>query len=1071
VRRIEDVAAVDDPDEDSEGAAVSDPFVAVTTTEQETFKTMLAKEVEAKKNRPLMTQSSLLRLLAELAKSYSVVAKIITDYSFHAGQSDLITDDCSALAFILDNLLPSSQTIGDKDCPALSRVLISALSSCNHCPEAQTTLVSEVKSSLMRSLMLIESSEKHTRIQALSNVMYNMIESCPPSVPAPAPQSVRNQNASLNNIVKIMLRKGVVNDLARVTHSLDLSSPHMSGTINSVMKPLELLSRIVNTPSSVPPAIPPPSGTPNRMVSSVRRDLRHLSARNAPSAGAVILPEHRRTAMENDEGTERTVTVNLGETIGNAINRAIVATLDRGRDDGTSSSAVVPPLNPNGTTDDGNNQNNNRSNENSSEVTNNNPTTDPTSASDTHAMDDMTDNENGVDDAIAFDLPNSNSVVEMIRNELDAMDAQLNETAHEESHEDTGVQNIANGNETSDQDDDDDEDDDDEDDDDDDGEDDDDSDASSVHEAEGDDHEDDNDDEDQDDDEDDEEGSAMMDEEGMDAAEARIMVGIERSIEEDILLDIDEIISPAFRDLASGLIPMMEHESVIASGSAVDPAQPSIPQNPGTVSVSHPLLIRHSDVGSTTVGISSAHAGVPGSSSILASTRHGSRIPRSRFGRYAVAARDGHFWHHTTQALPQRSAPAGAILHTLLGTHPRDMFATTVSGANPRLVLSGNDFQIFAADDLANEHYLDFGDNGYVGQSSNNPMGNIPSAMLRWTEESRVLDGDSMHDCVACLRPEIIEVWEKYRDEEINDRKEKRRKMIEEDEKKNKDKKSEQKVENGSNSGQVGSTTEGSSSPSATEQLAANLVQSVLNETLGTSSIEQPVSSNDQAETNAAAVESNVVTTTSPASPSNDPVLPMESGGSSIGEGRSNASSHDSDMICNESAPSDHSAEGMEVGSGVSPPSLRTPEPVIHEPTVDDASGIEVPIISPEVSLDAAANADSPSTLMFHEHDLSDDDDEEDLRQEARIIDQIIARREQEDAEEDHVIEFGEVDDEAVDDDLSHRPNPSETAGPEPPNMESADTSAAPSTTTTTPGKILHTFWPFSPYFEQVSFL
>ena len=56
---------------------------------------------------------------------------------------------------------------------------------------------------------------------------------------------------NMNNIVKIMLKRGLVTDLARVAHSLDLSSPNVSATVNAVLKPLETLSRIVNQPSPI----------------------------------------------------------------------------------------------------------------------------------------------------------------------------------------------------------------------------------------------------------------------------------------------------------------------------------------------------------------------------------------------------------------------------------------------------------------------------------------------------------------------------------------------------------------------------------------------------------------------------------------------------------------------------------------------------------------------------------------------------------------------------------------------------------------------------------------------------
>ena len=37
-------------------------------------------------------------------------------------------------------------------------------------------------------------------------------------------------------------------------------------------------------------------------------------------------------------------------------------------------------------------------------------------------------------------------------------------------------------------------------------------------------------------------------------------------------------------------------------------------------------------------------------------------------------------------------------------------------------------------------------------------MSAIPSALKRWNEESCVIDGDSMHNCVTALKPTILEV-------------------------------------------------------------------------------------------------------------------------------------------------------------------------------------------------------------------------------------------------------------------------------------------------------------------------
>ena len=52
----------------------------------------------------------------------------------------------------------------------------------------------------------------------------------------------------MNQVVRLLIRKNVVVDLTRICHSLDLSSSQMAATINAVLKPLEVISRIVNQP-------------------------------------------------------------------------------------------------------------------------------------------------------------------------------------------------------------------------------------------------------------------------------------------------------------------------------------------------------------------------------------------------------------------------------------------------------------------------------------------------------------------------------------------------------------------------------------------------------------------------------------------------------------------------------------------------------------------------------------------------------------------------------------------------------------------------------------------------------
>ena len=80
-----------------------------------------------------------------------------------------------------------------------------------------------------------------------------MIEACPPPGSAqqqPSNSYNKHHPNTMNNVIRILLRKGLVVDLARIPHSLDLSSPNMAATVNSALKPLETLSRVVNQPST-----------------------------------------------------------------------------------------------------------------------------------------------------------------------------------------------------------------------------------------------------------------------------------------------------------------------------------------------------------------------------------------------------------------------------------------------------------------------------------------------------------------------------------------------------------------------------------------------------------------------------------------------------------------------------------------------------------------------------------------------------------------------------------------------------------------------------------------------------
>lgn len=200
------------------------------------------KVAEDEARKPLLPKSVILKILAEAVRSYQIVATLITDYEYQAGQSNLITENTNALAYILDNLLPVVDSPVEIECCTTVRMLIAALAA-SHSASAQLSVVHEVKQALLRALAMPESSEKHNQIQLLTALIPIMIENCPtentPNIKVPYKR---------NDIFLIMLRKGLISDLARVPQYLDLSSPNMIATINATLKPLETLLRISNQP-------------------------------------------------------------------------------------------------------------------------------------------------------------------------------------------------------------------------------------------------------------------------------------------------------------------------------------------------------------------------------------------------------------------------------------------------------------------------------------------------------------------------------------------------------------------------------------------------------------------------------------------------------------------------------------------------------------------------------------------------------------------------------------------------------------------------------------------------------
>ncbi|KAL3853804.1 hypothetical protein ACJMK2_017313, partial [Sinanodonta woodiana] len=619
--------------------------------------------------RPLLPKSALLRLLSEIIKSYYSCTQLITQYIYSPWLSELVPEECTMLSFVLDQLLPQCQTAGDKDCPALARVFIASIASCNHCPSAQLTLVCEVKYALQRALALPESSDKHARIQALTSLISTMIEACPTPGQIPnqifkGQQNLLGRPTPMNNIVKFLLKKGLVADLARIAHSLDLSSPYMANTINAALKPLETLSRNVNQPLQSVPAKPKPK---------------------SEEPGVEPTEENNTTTSSNEQEGETAVAGNAGAG-------------DLQIEDITEHSDQHEDLEE----------------------------TEPLEAVEPARVSQEAELEDVLDELLSRDRGASQ--------EDEVIGEIIMDTGVHGDEDDTGE----SGSEADDEDNDDGENDDDEQD-------------------------------EEDEDEDGDEGSDM-------------------EADEDDYIDIDETsMSQNYNDTfvihADSMFPSGSTQHIIFNAldngqvrtyqmpisfndndNGNDAAVPSMPPAPSNVPASHPLLIRQSDAHSF-MGIS--------------------RVQR---GRQRGTCR----YNPTTQTLhvnfPRQPNPP-VILQRLLGpTTAADVLQltnslTTQAGPNhTRVVLSNNDLRIInrPEEDIIEELFQDTYPEG-SGSTASGVLSSIPTTLSRWTEEAKVLDGDSVHNCIAALKTEILEVLEHHRDDELAERREKRRKAAEEE--------------------------------------------------------------------------------------------------------------------------------------------------------------------------------------------------------------------------------------------------------------------------------------------------
>ncbi|XP_031421594.1 E3 ubiquitin-protein ligase HUWE1 [Clupea harengus] len=640
-----------------------------------------SRAAKAKASKPLMPTSTILRLLAELVRSYVGIATLIASYSYTAGQSELIKEDCSVLAFVLDHLLPHTQNSEDKDTPALARLFLASLAAAGTGTDAQVALVNEVKAALSRALAMAEGTEKHARLQAVMCIISTIMESCPSTSSFYSTATTKTQHNGMNNIIRLFLKKGLVNDLARVPHSLDLSSPNMANTVNAALKPLETLSRIVNQPSSLF------GGKGNSSKNKTEHDTvgtTRDSNSNTQDPGEVgeaepVESRHRGQGTDVDlmDGeTEGDTVVIAGQpevlsTQAMQVENELVDLIDEllERDPGTVNSTII--VGPSG-------------------------------------------EDESQEDVLMDEAPSNMSQASTLQaNREDSMNI-----LEPEDEEHTQEEDSSGSNE--------------------------DEDSQDEEEEEEEEEEEDQDDE-EGDEEDDDEGSEMELDEDFPDINSAPHIRFERfDRDDDLIIEFDNMFS----------------------------TNADIPPSPGNIPSSHPLMVRHADHGSLTLGGA-------GSSSRLAQG-----MGRSQRTLRQLTANTGHTIHVHYPGNRQPNPPL--ILQRLLGpSAAADILQLSnslplQSRGRTRLLVGNEDVHIIARsdDELLDDFFHEQSSTG--GQAGT--LSSIPTALTRWTDECKVLDAESMHDCVAVVKVPILQHLEGLRDEELEERREKRRRQLAEEE-------------------------------------------------------------------------------------------------------------------------------------------------------------------------------------------------------------------------------------------------------------------------------------------------
>lgn len=225
----------------------------------------------ASTNGRMVTRGTILNVVSELVRSYGCVALVVTE---------LKQDGHSLLYKLIDTHLEDTT---DKDRHGAITCLVGTLAGCNHASKAQEALVNDVKAVLSNISLKIGQSENSNlinKIAELANLVTLMRDACPSTHPHLKPGQPQPQNT--NNIVRLLYKKRVCNELVRAITQLPFQKKEAVDTVNQVLKTLDEITKNIN--QMMAPHDPTPSTAGTSGQSAVSTNTAGGSGNAQPTA-------------------------------------------------------------------------------------------------------------------------------------------------------------------------------------------------------------------------------------------------------------------------------------------------------------------------------------------------------------------------------------------------------------------------------------------------------------------------------------------------------------------------------------------------------------------------------------------------------------------------------------------------------------------------------------------------------------------------------------------------------------------------------------------------------------------